>query len=205
MRRRYPAHWLPQSEAEEKEWEPGQILDSQSGNMHFFYYDTQESLEDWARESRKYQALATKMQTEAFRRDPRMATIAIHLFIDAWPSGWMKTIVDCERNPKPAFFRYRDALTPLMVSLRTDRFTYFEGEDATCELFVCNDTSEKADGHKIICELISERGTLISKAEIPAEFGENSAFMQGKVSFRTPEAGARTSLTLRAVLTDKNG
>ena len=77
--------------------------------MHFYFYETQENLEDWVEESRKYQALATKIQTEAYRRDPRMISIAILLFIDAWPSGWMKTIVDCEREPKPAFFAYRDA------------------------------------------------------------------------------------------------
>ncbi|MBQ9746913.1 MAG: glycoside hydrolase family 2, partial [Clostridia bacterium] len=205
MRRRYPAHWLPLISDAEKKWEPGLIRDAQSGNMHFFYYDTQEKLEDWVRESRKYQALATKLQTEAFRRDPRMASIAIHLFIDAWPSGWMKTIVDCERGPKPAFFAYRDALTPLMVNLRTDRFTYFAGEAAACELFVCNDTHEKADGHKIICELISEDGKLLSKTEIPADFAENSAFIQGKLTFTAPEARERERVTLRALLAGKTG
>lgn len=205
MRSRYPAEWLPGNADEEKAWEPGKIKDAQSGNMHFFYYDTQETLEDWAHESRKYQALATKMQTEAFRRDKNMASIAIHLFIDAWPSGWMKTIVDCERNPKPAFFAYRDALTPLMVSLRTDRFSYFSSEKGECELFVCNDTLEKADGHKIICELISEGGALLAKTEIPADFGENSAFMQGKISFDIPDLNERESVTLRAVLMGKAG
>ena len=40
--------------------------------------------------------------TEAFRRDDRMNTFAIHLFIDAFPAGWMKTIMDVERHPKPA-------------------------------------------------------------------------------------------------------
>jgi hypothetical protein len=203
MRSRYPAEWLPQSKDEEKNWEPGRIKDAQSGNMHFFYYDAQKTLEDWVRESRKYQALATKMQTEAFRRDKNIASFAIHLFIDAWPAGWMKTIVDCERNPKPAFFAYRDALTPLMVSLRADRFSYFAGEKGECEIFICNDTLAKADGHKIICELISGDGKLISKVEIPAEFAENSAFMQGKLAFDVPETKDRESITLRAVLTDK--
>ena len=205
MRNRYPAEWLPQNADEEKNWEPGRIKDAQSGNMHFFYYDTQETLEDWVCESRKYQALATKMQTEAFRRDKKMASIAIHLFIDAWPSGWMKTIVDCERTPKPAFFAYRDALTPLMVSLRTDRFSYFSGEKAACELFVCNDTLEVSDGHKIICELISESGKLISKTVADADFSENSAFMQGKITFELPNAKERETLALRALLTDKTG
>jgi hypothetical protein len=173
--------------------------------MHFFYYDSQEKLEDWVSESRKYQALATKLQTEAFRRDKNMASIAIHLFIDAWPAGWMKTIVDCERNPKPAFFAYRDALTPLMVSLRADRFSYFSAEKGECELFICSDALIESDGHKIICELIGEEGELISKTEISADFGENSAFMQGKLAFDLPDITKREKVSLRAALTDKNG
>ena len=48
--------------------------------------------------------------TEAFRRDPRMQSFAIHLFIDAWPAGWMKAIMDRERQPKPAYFAVRDVL-----------------------------------------------------------------------------------------------
>ena len=205
MRARYPKEWLPQTAEEEKSWEPGKIVNSQSGNMHFFYYDTQEKLEDWVVESHKHQAFGTKMQTEAFRRDKNMATFAIHLFIDAWPSGWMKTIVDCERNPKPAFFAYRDALTPLMVNIRSDRFTYFAGENASSEIFICNDTHISACGHKIICELLGEDGKLLMQTEKEAVFSENSVFMQGDVAFKTPDVAERTTFTLRAILADSEG
>lgn len=205
MKRRYPKEWLPINDAEEKNWEPGMIKDSQSGNMHFFYYDTQETLEDWVRESQKHQAFGTKVQTESFRRDANMVTFAIHLFIDAWPSGWMKTIVDCERNPKPAFFAYRDALTPLMVNIRTDRKTYFAGEKAAIELFICNDTHEISDGHKIVCELVEKGEKLALEAEFDAKFMENSSFIQGDICFDIPKVKDRTKYTLRAILKDKNG
>ena len=205
MERRYPKEWMPENDSEEKNWEPGMIKDAQSGNMHYFYYDTQESLEDWVRESQKHQAFGTKIQTEAFRRDPNMVTFAIHLFIDAWPSGWMKTIVDCERNPKPAFFAYRDALTPLMVNIRNDRKTYFSGEKATIELFVCNDTHESSDGHKIVCELFEKGKNLALGAEFDAKFTENSSFLQGDISFDVPSVSKRSSYILRAILKNKNG
>ena len=205
MRRRYPAAWLPQTPEEEKAWEPGRIKDAQSGNMHFFYYDTQETLEDWVRESHRHQAFGTKLQTEAFRRDPKMITFAIHLFIDAWPSGWMKTIVDCERNPKPAFFSYRDALTPLMVSIRNDRTAVFAGEELSVELFVCNDTHTASDGHKLVLELTDSAGNVVMDGEYDAKFGENSSFMQGDVCLTAPEVTARESYTLRAILTDGTG
>ena len=205
MRNRYPADWLPQTPEEEKTWEPGRIKDAQSGNMHFFYYDTQDNLEDWVTESHKHQVFGTKIQTEAFRRNPNMVTFAIHLFIDAWPSGWMKTIVDCERNPKPAFFAYRDALTPLMINIRNDRKTYFAGEDASIELFICNDTHNCSNGHKIFCELINKDGVAVYNAEFAADFKENSSFMQGEITFTAPEVSERTAYTLRAILTDKDG
>ncbi len=205
MRARYPKEWMPQTLEEEKTWDPGRIKDAQSGNMHFFYYDTQESLADWVRESHKHQAFGTKLQTEAFRRDPNMITFALHLFIDAWPSGWMKTVVDCERNPKPAFFTYRDALTPLMVSIRNDRKTYFSGEKANIELFICNDTHTISDGHRLVIELLDKNGGTLLSGEYDASFGENSSFLQGDISFTTPDVTDRETYTLRAILKNARG
>ena len=79
------------------------------------------------------------MMTEAFRRDRRMTSFAIHLFIDAFPSGWMKAIMDVDRGPKPAYFAYRDALTPLMANLRSDRHAFFSGEEVRLEDWGYND------------------------------------------------------------------
>ncbi len=205
MRKGYPAEWLPQTPEEEKAWDPGRIKDAQSGNMHYFYYDTQDNLEDWVRESHKHQAFGTKVQTEAFRRDPNMITFALHLFIDAWPSGWMKTVVDCERNPKPAFFTYRDALTPLMVSIRNDRKTYFAGEKAAIEIFICNDTHTVSDGHHLVMELIDKNGKALLRTKAEAKFGENSSFMQGDAIFTAPEVKDREVYTLRVILENAVG
>lgn len=205
MRARYPKEWLPQTPEEEKTWDPGRIKDAQSGNMHYFYYDTQDNLEDWVKESHKHQAFGTKLQTEAFRRDPNMITFALHLFIDAWPSGWMKTVVDCNRDPKPAFFTYRDALTPLMLSIRNDRTAYFSGETAEIELFVCNDTHTVSNGHRLMLELIDKKQTVVYRGMHEASFTENSSFLQGDVTFTVPEVQDRANYTLRAILTDANG
>jgi len=40
----------------------------------------------------------------------------------------MKTIMDVNRIPKKSWFSYRDALTPLAVSLRCDRTAGIAGE-----------------------------------------------------------------------------
>lgn len=205
MRRRYPSEWLPQTPAEEKEWNPDRIVNAQSGNMFYFFYDRQDTLDGWVEASRRHQCVGTKLQTEAFRRNADMVTFAIHLFIDAWPSGWMKTIVDCERNPKPAFYVYRDALTPLMVSLRTDRKTFFSGERAEIEAWICNDTHEISAGHTLLFELIDSAGNLVKSGRYPAAFSENSSFIQGKIAFDVPDVNGREKYTLRAILLSENG
>ncbi|MBQ9510783.1 MAG: hypothetical protein IJR55_03705 [Clostridia bacterium] len=204
MRRRYPKEWLPQNEDEEKRWTPSQIPDAQSGNMFYFFYDRQDTLEKWVDASREHQVVGTKLQTEAFRRNADMVTFAIHLFIDAFPSGWMKTIVDCEREPKAAFFAYRDALTPLMVGLRTDRKTVFAGEKAEIEAWICNDTHEISRGHMLRFEVADADGNVIYFGEYPAVFGENSSFLQGKIAFGAPEVKERKKIVVRAILLDSD-
>lgn len=204
MRRRYPKEWLPQTKEEESVWSPSRIVNAQSGNMHFFFYDTQNTLDGWVRESRRHQVSGTKLQVGAFRRDSRMVSFAIHLFIDAFPSGWMKTIVDCERVPKPAFYAYRDLLTPTMVSLRTDRKTFFEGEDVNIEAYICNDTQLSSDGHRLVCELIKD-GAAVMRGKFAANIKENDSVMQGEISFTAPACREREKYVVRAILCDKNG
>lgn len=134
MREAYPKEWIKEP------FFPGNIVRAQTGDFHYFFYDTQDSMEEWVEKSQDFQAFATRIMTEAFRRDERMISNALHLFIDAWPSGWMKTIMDCRRNPKKAYFAYREALEPMLVSLRTDRFAYTSDETVSVEAYICNDT-----------------------------------------------------------------
>ncbi|MCQ2770778.1 MAG: hypothetical protein MJ236_03145 [Clostridia bacterium] len=203
MYRHYPSEWLPHTKEEEKVWDPSKIIGSQSGNMSYFFYDRPNTMDEWVKRSQAHQAFGTKIQTEAFRRNANMSTFAIHLFIDAWPAGWMKTIVDCDRNPKPAFFVYRDALTPLMVNIRTDRFTYFENEVGSAEIWICNDTKLLSNGHKIRVELI-DNDVAISSKTFNASFSDNSSFLQCNVDFKIPDTKGRKNLKLRAILLNKD-
>ena len=139
--RRYPSKWLPEpGSPDEAEWTPERIKDGQTGAFYPIFFDHQSTVAEWVEASQAYQALAVRMMTEAFRRDPRMVAFAVHLFIDAFPAGWMKSIMDCERNPKQAFWAYRDVLEPILISLRTDKFNLVGGSEAEVEVFICNDT-----------------------------------------------------------------
>lgn len=196
MRRRYPAEWLPQTPEGEREWTPARIPYAQTWNMHFMFFDRQHSLADWSRVSQAYQAWATRIMTEAFRRDNRMVSFAIHLFIDAWPSGWMKAIMDCERRPKRAFFAYRDALAPLYPHFRSDRFSFFGGEVAELEAWICCDPLDPPKGTRLAYQL-EEGGKVVMGGTVPVEIPSGSARCIGRVRFPLPTVEKRTSVLAR--------
>lgn len=194
----YPREWLREP------FDPGHIVRSQTKSFSGFFYDAQEDMQGWISRSQRYQAFAARMMTEAFRRDDRMVSNAIHLFIDAWPSGWMKSIMDCKRIPKQAYFAYRDALAPLLVSLRTDRFAYTAGETIQIEAFLCNDTA-KSGAYTLAFELYNEQNKLIQTGRVPAHADACRAAYIASAEFPAETAQDRETLTFRAVLLDGNG
>ena len=204
MRRRYPAHWLPQSRAEEKTWSPDRITKSQNGRFHYMWYETPKTLKGWVESSQTHQAWVTRLMTEAFRRNKDMVTFAIHLFIDAFPSGWMKTIMDVERQPKKAFFVYRDALTPLMVSLRSDRLAYFAGEKITVEAWVCNDLETVPDSTSLRYQLVID-GRTIQSGMTKAKVEPMTPTFQGYLDFSAPAVSDRCEAEVQLALTAEDG
>ena len=196
MKECYPKEWIKEP------FNPKNIVRAQTGSFHYFFYPTPEGIETWVEKSQEHQAFATKMMTEAFRRDNMMISNAIHLFIDAWPSGWMKSIMDCRRNPKKAYFAYRDALEPMMVSLRCDRFTYYEGEKVSVETFICNDTNIETDRYTIVFELYDGK-KVIMKNEIPVEIKDCCAKYSASAEFVIFKVNNREKYTLKAILLDE--
>ncbi len=154
--------------------------------------------------SQRHQAWATRIMTEAFRRDSRMNSIAIHLFIDAWPSGWMKTIMDCERRPKPSYFAYREALTPLMANIRTDRWAFTAGDAMRFEFWVCNDTHDVPAGATLRYQL-EVGGKVVFAQQVKARVETCTSTFQGCLQLAAPAVAERTPATLRLALTDRAG
>lgn len=198
MKEFYPKEWLAEP------FNPKNIIRAQTGDFHYFFYDTPDTMEEWIEKSQNHQAFATKIMTEAFRRDERMISHAIHLFIDAWPSGWMKTIMDCKRNPKPAFFAYKNSLEPLMISLRTDRFTYTDGETASIEAYICNDTVEEK-ACAVIFELYDGDGKLIKTGTCRTKCKECGVEYVANAEFKVTTKKDRENCALKAVLIDEDG
>ncbi len=202
MRRHCPPEWLPASAAEERDWSPSRIAEAQTGKLHRLWFDTQASLKDWVAASREHQRWAVQLQTEAYRRDNRMNSFAIHLFIDAWPTGWMKTIMDVERHPKPAYFAYRDALRPLMAHWRTDRWAFTAGETMEFEAWLCNDTHEAPRGLRLHYQLEVD-GQTVFAASASARPKNAASACQGALRLKAPAVTRRTAAVLRIGLLDE--
>ncbi|MFV0338153.1 MAG: glycoside hydrolase family 2 protein [Chthoniobacterales bacterium] len=201
MRRRYPADWLPDAD---ENWLPSQIAYAQTGSIFGLWIDAGKSLEEWVANSQEHQAWSVRMMTRAFRRDRRMVTFAIHLLIDAFPSGWMKTLVDCERNPKPAYFEFRDALAPLLVDIRCDRWAWWAGESLSAEIWICHDKMQSVENQTLryVFEL---DGKPIISGNAPAEIPQCDSRFQGNFETLLPDIKKRTSATLRVALCAPDG
>ncbi|MGQ7868142.1 glycoside hydrolase family 2 protein [Sunxiuqinia sp. sy24] len=200
MKKYWPKEWLP--EDENQQWWPDKVVKAQTYRFHYMWYPTPGKLEDWIEASQDHQAWATQLVTEAFRRDTNMMTFAIHLFIDAWPAGWMKAIMDVDRNPKKAFFVYRDALAPVMVNLRTDRSKFFTGEEVKIEAWLCNDLNTIPENYKLKWQL-EKNGKVIEAAETNPVFSENSSKFQGYINLKAPQVSKRSQYQLRLALFDQ--
>ncbi len=204
MKRRYPKHWLPKDAAEEKTWTPAAIPGAQTAEKHYNFFETPRTFSEWIERGQAHQAWATRFVTEAFRRQNRMHSFAIHLFIDAFPSSWMKSIMDCERQPKPAWFAYRDALTPLAVQWRSDRKAFFAGEPMNIEAWICNDLMQTPAGATLRYQLECD-GKIIQSGASTANVPTFAAAFQGFVPFRAPEVSQRATVTARLGLIAADG
>jgi hypothetical protein len=204
MQQYYPETWLPKNKKEEKQWTANRISHAQTHRFHYIWYPTQSSLKSWIEASQDYQAWATKFVTETFRRDPRMVSFAIHLFIDAWPAGWMKSIMDVDRQPKKAYFAYRNALEPLMTSIRCDRRHFYAGETAPFEMWISNDLNH-VPANCFLHYQIEREGKVVFSNKVKANIPENSSEFQGFFKYKTEDVKKRTRYLLRVALVDHDG
>ncbi len=198
MKKYYPPEWI------EEPFDPGRIIGAQSKNWHGCFIDTPETMQKWSEATQEHQAFAMKSMTEAYRRDPRMISTAIHLMIDAWPAGWMKAIMDFERRPKKAYFASREAMAPLLVSLRTDRFFYYAGEQISIESYVCNDTNYASEqGTELIFELY-DGTSLLRQGRIDVKYDACTATYVADAGFPAPQVDKRQDFRLKAFLSDRS-
>lgn len=185
-------------------WDPGVIPMAQTKNFHYLWYNSPNTVEEWIEESQNHQEWANRIMTQAFRLMVGMNTFAIHLFIDAWPAGWMKTIMDVDRIPKKSWFSYRDALTPLAVFLRSDRTAGFAGETLPVEVWVANDVDAARDDLSLHYEITcGSKRLAIGLSEAIVDACKPTS--QGRLELTLPQVAERSTIELAVSLVDAEG
>ncbi|MEM2454877.1 MAG: glycoside hydrolase family 2 TIM barrel-domain containing protein [Candidatus Bathyarchaeia archaeon] len=203
MSRYYPKDWIP--EKPDEKWSPEKIPHSQTWLHHHSWFDTKSTLAEWVRESQSHQAWVIRLMTDAFRRRTDIISgFAVHLLIDAWPAGWLKTLVGVDRRPKPAYYEFADALTPLAVNIRTDRIRYFEGEKINMEFWIFNDEDKVSENLEIFWYVLHGDSVLFA-AKRPARIKPSGAEFQGYFRWKTTKVKARTKFEVYLALCDKDG
>lgn len=206
IRSDYPEEWL-KTEADGS-WYPDKIVRAQTYLVQGDWYEEQENISDWVLESQLHQAKATRLMTDAYRRRADLIHhTAIHLLIDAWPSGWMKTLVDCKRQPKRAYFAYQESLEPLRVNLYSGRSGFYLDEQAEVEAWLLND-SNRDRKLKIRAEVFAEQGEQPFAAyELESKVAAAYSLCAGKIAVefsQIPEfVGDSTEIEVRAAILDE--
>ena len=206
MNAHYPEEWMAARD-DEGHWLPDPIPYNQTYKFHHLWYETPRGgVDAWVEKSHSYQKQALRLVGESFRRDNLCVTCAVHLFIDAFPSNWMKTIMDYHRKPKGGYFGIKEAFAPLAVSLRIDRFSWYPGETLEAETWVANDTSLQSDRHTLHYEIKDETNTLLASGGQAAAIQSCRADYQGSISFTVPaDIDRRSILDIVLTLLDEQG
>lgn len=199
MRKYYPSDWLPDNDNDY--WLPDKIIKSQTNTMHGDWFEEQSNLRDWIEQSQEHQAFATKLMTLSFRRrSDRIISTAVHLLIDAWPSGWMKTLLDVDRVPKPAYFSIKDSLLPLKVNLRCDRWSGYSLETIEIEAWLLNDKSEDVSEIQLYAGVFSEQEKIDSFKMDIDKIKACSSKAVGLIPVKLPKVNEFTQIEVKICL-----
>jgi len=174
--------------------------------MHGDWFEEQETIKDWIRESQSHQAWATKIVTEALRRRADyIVSFALHLLIDAWPSGWMKVVVDHNRKPKPAYFEFQRALKPVRLNMRCDRWKVYGNQVLEIEVWMLNDHDVEYTNGRVRATLRDEAASDYGSYELDASCAKSGVAYAGTLAVSVPAVANRTLLRVDAEWLDEQG
>lgn len=114
------------------------------------YFGEPESLEKLVEYSQLLQSEGLKFIYEEARRQKPYCNMAINwCFQEPWPSAANNSLINWPNQPKPAYHHVANSLRPVSVSIRAPKFEWREGEYFSFDLFLLNDTYDRADKAEI--------------------------------------------------------
>ena len=197
----YPKKWLPEDESDTT-WTPNAIPKAQTWKIHQLWYETPKTAKGWVEASQEHQSWSVETQTRAFRRQTqRINSTVVHHLIDAWPAGWMKSLVDFDRNPKKAYFKLKESLEPVIIDIRTDKLHYFAGDSLKLEFWINSDIEASFERGDITYE-VSNKGKVIFKQRTTTKMPSFSSKFIGNFMYKTEVSNKRSVLKVRIGLKD---
>ena len=198
----YPEAWLPPGLDPDAQWKPSSIPSSQAVGWSRYWFDPGHSYRTWYDATNTYMAEAIAEMNYAWRRRAdRIVSTAVHLAVDAWPSTFLKAMVDTQRRPKPSYFAYRDSISPVAVNLRCDRRQVYAGETAEVELHVLNDTPRRVEGWRVDWR-VTGGGGVLAGGGVGASCDGCFSKAVGRIRFTCPETQDLETVVVTALLRD---
>jgi hypothetical protein len=91
-----------------------------------------------------------------------------------------------------------------MVSLRSDRRAYFEGEQAEVEAWICNDRQETPEGARLFYSTALD-GRVVQAGRAAVKVPSFTSARAGLIPVAVPAVSAAAVLTVRLALLDRSG
>jgi len=115
------------------------------GNL--LYISKGKNINEFINNSQTYQAAITKFFTEKQRqlKDQPSTGVFDFAFTDNWPSLASKSKLDWNRTPKKSFFALKEAMQPLLPSIRYD----ITNPDASIGITIVNDFHKDLHNHTL--------------------------------------------------------
>lgn len=110
------------------------------------FYGKQKSLEDYIERSLVMQGEGLKFVFEEARRQKPYCSMALNwCFNEVWKMVAGQAVVAYPAKPKVSYYCVKDALRPVLPSLKAVKFNYVGGEEFQGELWLLNDSPEKVE------------------------------------------------------------
>ncbi|MCK4797493.1 MAG: discoidin domain-containing protein [Spirochaetes bacterium] len=214
----YGAQGVPKSFkkfiSKKSQWPP----DEKDWRYHNIQFDLQErwigpreyysSAEEFSDMSLMYQYDFVKFATEQFRRikyDP-CGGVYHFMFVECWPSiTW--AVIDYYRDPKPAYYALKEAMSPILLSIKWEKRFFSQGDIMQASIWCINDYFYQIKDCMLTYEIINVKtGEIYQKKEIKLDLEEDSSKKVIECSFNIPSnAKQKDAFKLSAELKDSNG
>lgn len=139
------------------------------------YFGKQKSVADYVEKSQLLQCEGYKCIFEEARRQKPFCSMAINWdYNEPWKTVAGNNLLEYPSKPKPAYYAVKDALRPVMPSLRAEHFEYRPGEVLTAELWLLNDTNESVeDTIEVYFTVDGTKKHVLTWETGPSEIGRN--------------------------------